>query len=399
MADPWLSLIGLGEDGLNGLCPASRAALDRAEIVFGGARHLALADVGARGQAWPLPFSVAPVLALRGHPVAVLASGDPFWHGVGGTLAPHLAPGEWRAFPAPSSFALAAARLGWRLEEVDCLGLHAAPFARLVPVLAPGVRVICLMRDGAAPAALAEWLVAQGFGASRMVVLEALGGPRERLHETRAEAFAAAPEALSVSAPVAVAIEGAGAAGLSRASGLPDALFATDGMITKRPVRAMTLSALAPRPGALLWDIGAGSGSISVEWCRAAPGARAIALEPDDGRRGFVAENAARFGLAHRIEIRPGRAPEALSALPAPDAVFFGGGVTAEGIAQVLARLHPGGRLLCNSVTLESEALLIESHLRFGGSLLKIELAEAAPFGRLHGWTRARPILQWSLER
>ena len=392
MADPWLSVIGLGEDGLTGLAASSRAALDAAEIVFGGPRHLALAQVGARGRAWPVPFSLDPVLACRGRPVAVLASGDPFWHGVGGSLAGQLDPGEWRAFPAPSTFSLAASRLGWRLEEVECLGLHAAPFERLVPMLARGQRLICLVRDGAAVPALAAWLVARGFGASRLWVLEALGGPRERIRAARAEGLAL-PD---IGAPVAVAIVVDGAAGMSRATGLPDDLFANDGMITKRPVRAMTLSALAPRPGELLWDIGAGSGSISVEWSRAAPGARAVALEPDPGRLDFVRRNAEGFGLAHRIEARAGRAPDDLAGLPDPDAVFLGGGTSAAVVAEILDRLRPGGRLVSNAVTVESEALFLDLHLRLGGSLLKIELAEAAPFGRLHGWTRARPITQWS---
>ncbi|MFC2969092.1 precorrin-6y C5,15-methyltransferase (decarboxylating) subunit CbiE [Acidimangrovimonas pyrenivorans] len=393
--DPWLSLIGLGEDGLNGLTGASRAALDAAEIVFGGPRHLALAETGPRGREWPVPFSIAPVLAERGRPVAVLASGDPFWHGAGGALAAALSPGEWRGFPAPSTFALAAARLGWRLEEVHCLGLHAAPFERLVPLLAPGVRAICLLRDGAAPAALAEWLSAHGFGPSRLTVLEALGGPRERRRDSRAEGFALD----EVAAPVAVAIAAAGAQGLPRAGGLSDALFHHRGQITKRPVRALTLSALAPRPGELLWDIGAGSGSISVEWALAAPGARAIALEPAEGRRALIAANAEAFGLSHRIGIVAGTAPEALAALARPDAVFLGGGASEPVLAALWDCLAPGTRLVANAVTLETEALLIQWHARLGGDLMRIAIAEAAPLGRMRGWAPARPVTQWSVTR
>lgn len=395
MSDPWLSIIGIGEDGLNGLTNASRAALDRAEVIFGGPRHLELAQAGARGRPWPVPFSVAPVLACRGQKVAVLASGDPFWHGAGGTLAAHLAPGEWQAYPAPSTFSLAAARLSWRLEETLCLGLHAAPFERLVPVLAPGVRVICLLRDGAAAGTLAEWLTARGFGPSSLTVLEALGGPRERLRDANAEGF----DLTDITAPVAVAIETAGAAGLPRASGLPDDLFTHDGQITKRPVRALTLSALAPRSGQLLWDIGAGSGSISVEWSLSAPGTRALAVEPRPDRAANIRANAAKFGLDHRIEMIEGPAPGALSGLPAPDAVFLGGGASDELLTTLWETLPQGTRLVANAVTLETEALLTRWQAAQGGNLLRVELAEAAPLGRMRGWDRARPVVQWSVTR
>ncbi|SDX45186.1 precorrin-6Y C5,15-methyltransferase (decarboxylating) [Celeribacter indicus] len=385
----------MGEDGLNGLGKASRAALDAAETVFGGPRHLALAQVDARGCAWPVPFSLAPVLALRGRPVAVLTSGDPFWFGAGGSLSAELSPEEWCAYPAPSTFALAAARLGWRLEETICLGLHAAPFDRLVPVLAEKIRMICLLRDGAAPQALAGWLDARGFGPSRLWILQALGGPRERIVETTAEAFGTTV----TEAPVAVAIEAAGAPGLPRTAGLPDALFASDGQITKSPVRALTLSALAPRPGELLWDIGAGSGSVSVEWALSARGCRALALEPQSARAANIAANAATFGLSHRIEIREGRAPEALSGLPAPDAVFVGGGASDPLLETLWDRLAPGTRLVVNAVTLETEALLLRRHAELGGRLLRLEISEAAPLGRMRGWSRARPITQWSVTR
>ena len=290
MANPWLTIIGLGADGHAGLSDASREALDTAEIVFGGPRHLDLVGAGARGREWPVPFNIDPVLAEKGRNVVVLASGDPFWFGAGGSLSAHLSPGEWMAHPAPSTFALAASRLGWRLEEVLCLGLHAAPFERLVPVLARGVRTICLVRDGAAVAALADWLVSQGFGPSQVTVLESLGGPSERIRHARADRF----DITDAAYPVAVAIAADGAAGLPRASGLPDELFASDGVMTKRPVRALTLSALAPRPGEVLWDLGAGSGSVAVEWCLAAPGARAEAVESRADRAANVRANAAK---------------------------------------------------------------------------------------------------------
>ena len=394
MADLWLTIIGIGEDGLAGLSEASRKALARAEVVFGGERHLKLADIGGRGRPWPVPFDVAPVLAGRGRPTVVLASGDPFWHGVGGSLAPHLADDEWIAHPAPSTFSLAAARLGWRLEDVICLGLHAAPLERLLPHLARGVRIICLVRDGKAVSELAGWLTARGFGASRLWILSALGGPRERVAEYRASDFAGEPAA----SPVAVALEAEGTAGLPRSSGLADDLFAHDGQITKRPIRALALSALAPRPGETLWDIGAGSGSISVEWALA--GGMAIAVEAREDRAANIRANAAAFGLSHRVSVIVGSAPVALSGLgkplAKPDAVFIGGGLDAAMFDALWPLLAHGTRIVAHAVTLETEALLSELHQRHGGELMRIELAHAAPLGRYRSWQAARPILQWS---
>lgn len=236
-AFPWLSVIGMGEDRLEALPPASRAALDEAEVVFGAPRHLALAglEASSRARLWPVPFSVEPVLALRGRKVVVLASGDPFWYGAGGSLCTHLTPGEWRAYPAPSTFSWVAARMGWRLEETPCLGLHAAPFERLVPSLYHGGQAICLLRDGKAPEELAHWLEQRGFGLSTLHVMEALGGAHERIRITRANSF----DLTDIQAPVAVALSMVGsgphAAGLPAGFGLPDDLFAHDGRLPKAP--------------------------------------------------------------------------------------------------------------------------------------------------------------------
>ena len=390
-----MTLIGLGEDGLAGLTDASRKALAEAEVIFGGPRHLALCDAGARGREWPLPFSVEPVLEHRGRAVVVLASGDPFWHGVGGSLAQVLAPSEWRCFPAPSCMTLAAARLGWRLEEVTTLGLHAAPFEVLVPHLAAGARLICTLRDGAAPAALADYLTAQGFGASRLTVMEALGGPREIARAADAATF----DLDGVAAPVVVAIAVSGGAGISHAPGRPEALFAHDSQITKSPMRALTLAALAPRAGELLWDVGGGSGSVSVEWCLAAPQAQSIAIEPRESRCDNIIENARRFGLAGRMRCVQGTAPEALADLPSPAAVFLGGGATEDVLQAIWHRITPGTRLVANAVALETQALLIRWHGMHGGQLLRIDLAQAAPLGTMQGWHPSRPQLQWSVTR
>lgn len=390
MTEGWLTFVGINEDGVAGLSEAAQAALSGAEVVFGAPRHLALARV--TGRSWPVPFDPLPVLALRGRRVVVLASGDPFWHGAGGSLMPHLAPDEWVSLPAPSTFQLVANRLGWRLEEVACLGLHAAPFERLLPHLHRGARIIALVRDGAAPAALADWLAARGHGDSVMHVLEAVGGPAERVRTAQARAF----DLHGTLAPVAVAFVASGA-GVPRSAGLPDDSFAHDGQITKAPVRAMTLAALAPRPGLHLWDIGAGSGSVSVEFCLA--GGRATAVEAKPSRAANIRANADRFGVAHRLAVVEGQAPSALAGLPLPDVVFIGGGCDAGLLDHLWEVLAPGTRVVVNAVTLETEALLVARHAAAGGTLMRVDVAMAGPLGGMRGWSPARPVVQWSVER
>lgn len=380
----WLSIIGIGEDGAEGLPKASRDALAAAGTVFGGPRHLAMIDHPDK-RPWPVPFSVDPVLALRGRRVAVLASGDPFWHGAGGTLAAHLDPGEWRAFPAASVFSLAAARMGWRIEDTLCLGLHAAPFARLRPHLAPGLHAIITLRDGAAVAELADWLTDTQ---AEITVLERLGGPQERVRRYPCDGIAA---------PVAVALRVMAADAVPCASGRPDDLFDHDGQITKRPVRALALSALAPRPGELLWDLGAGSGSIGIEWCLCHPRNRAFGVEANATRAARARTNAARLGVT--LDLREGPAQEVIAALPDPDAVFIGGGCDDALLCALWDRLPPGTRLVAHAVTLETEALLAQWHGARGGSLLRIELSEAAPLGRKRGWRASFPVVQWSVTR
>lgn len=396
MDKPWLTIIGIGEDGLSGLPDASRSALEQAEIVFGGPRHLSLAGAGAKGRPWPVPFDIAPVLECRGRPIAVLASGDPFHFGAGGSLAEHLEPGEWHALPAPGVFSLAAARLGWRLEQTACLGLHAAPFARLRPHLGAGCRIITTLRDSAALAALAEWLTALGAGAMRMAVLERLGGAQERVRQARADSFGLT----EIEAPVAVALCGADLPrgfGPANAPGRPNTEFTHDGQITKSPIRALTLAALAPRRGALLWDIGGGSGAVSVEWALA--GGHACCIEPRADRLANIRANIDAYGLSGLVEPILGSAPEALAGLAEPDAVFVGGGASRELFETLWPLLPTAARLVANAVTLETEALLTELHARHGGSLTRIEISEAAPLGRMRGWQSARPLVQWQVTR
>lgn len=392
MADPWLHIIGVNEDGLDGLSSLARAALDSAEVVFGAPRHLELARVGARGQAWPVPFSVDPVLARRGLRVAILASGDPFWFGAGASVAQHLTADEWLSYPAPSTFALAANLMGWRLENARCFGLHAAPYAQLAPHLTRGARLICLVRDGAAPAELAAWLVANGAGDARLHVLECLGGPRQRIRGATAKDFGLT----DIQAPVTVAIDVAQTTARTRCAGLPDDSFAHDGQITKQPVRALTLSALAPRPDELLWDIGAGSGSVSVEWCLA--GGRAISFEAKPARAANIKANINSFGLTQQMTLVETKvASSALPDAPIPDAVFIGGGANEALLRALWGQLPQGTRLVMNGVTLETEILLAQWHAAKGGHLLRIELAQAAPLGTMRGWAPLRPVVQWSV--
>ncbi|MDH2326060.1 SAM-dependent methyltransferase [Cereibacter sp. SYSU M97828] len=384
MADPWLSVIGLGEDALSGLPGASLQALSRAEAVFGAPRHLALAAVGDRGRPWPVPFDLAPLLALRGRPTAALVSGDPFWHGAGGTIAEVLPPGEWVAYPAPGTFSLAAARMGWRIEDTLCLGLHAAPFQRLRPHLRQGLRAVLLLRDASAVRDLAIWLDGAGWGGSALTVMERLGGPHERLQSARAEGFALA----EIAAPVAVALVAEGGDALPSVPGRDESLFLHDGQITKSPIRAMTLAALAPRCESMLWDLGAGSGSVSVEWALA--GGRAAAVEIREDRAENIRANALHFGVEDRVSVTVADSGDALGRLPAPDAIFVGGGFSAD----LFARL-PKSRLVVNAVTLETGALVERLHAAHGGTLLRIDIAKAEPLGRSRAWAPQRPLIQW----
>ena len=390
MSDPWVTIIGLGEDGAKGLSEASREAIAGADLVFGAPRHLEL--LGIEGRAWPVPFSIEPVLEARGKRVVVLASGDPFWHGAGGSLMQALKPQEWVSHPAPSTFQILANRLGWKMEECLALGLHAAPLTRLRTVLGRGRKVLCLLRDGAAVGELADLLLAEGFGESRLVVAESLGGPRERLVRVTVQEA----ETAVFSAPVAVAILARGL-GLPQASGLPDDLFQHDGQITKRGIRALTLSALAPRIGEVLWDLGCGSGSDSIECLLAAEGATAHAVEAHGERALRAKGNAEAFGLGHRWTLHEGKSLEKLNDLPRPDVVFVGGGADRDLLDALWQKLPEGARLVMNGVTLETEALLYAAQSEKGGSLMRIDLAEVGPLGSKRGWEAARPVVQWSV--
>lgn len=396
----WLSIVGIGEDGLPGLGEAAKAAIARAEVVFGGERHLALAAAAISGQPkpWLSPFSasVDAIVALRGHSVCVLASGDPFQHGVGGTLARRIDASEMTVFPHPSSFSLAAARLGWPLQDVLTLSLHGRPLDLIRPHLHPGARILALTSDEHGPAALAALLTDAGFGISIVTVLEALGGPQEVVRSHVAMHFALADiNPLNICAISVVALPGARILPLT--PGLDDALFEHDGQITKREVRALTLAALAPRHGETLWDIGAGSGSVAIEWLLAHPSLRAVAIEADAERAARIRRNAANFGVPH-LELVEGVAPDALSDFdPLPHAIFVGGGGTDPGVLDAaIAALRTGGRLVANAVTLELEAVLLSRHAALGGTLTRIAVSRADAVGSMTAWRPAMPITQWA---
>ncbi|OBZ95215.1 precorrin-6Y methyltransferase [Pararhizobium polonicum] len=396
---PWLTIIGLGEDGLAGLGDEAKRCIAGAAAVFGGTRHLALAAplIAGEQHSWLSPFerSVEAVIAFRGMPVVVLASGDPFFFGVGVTLARHIDRSQMRVLPAPSSFSLAASRLGWALQDTVTVSLHGRPLDLIRPYLQPGNRILALTSDEHGPAALAALLAENGFGQSRLIVLEALGGAQERITSQTASDFSLAGiNPLNVCAIDVVAAIDARVLPLGR--GLDDGLFEHDGQITKREVRALTLSALAPRRGELLWDIGAGSGSIGIEWMLCDPAMKAIAIEGSTERAERIKRNAARFGVPGLVVVQ-GAAPAALAGLPRPDAVFIGGGGSEEGVmATVIAALASSGRLVANAVTTQMEALLLEHHARLGGSLIRIDIARASPVGAMTGWRPAMPVTQWS---
>lgn len=398
----WLSIIGIGEDGLAGLSDAARSLIAQAALVVGGRRHLDLIAGAVKGETmpWPSPLDSAfpAILARRGSPVCVVATGDPFFYGVGSVLAGLVPPDEMLCLPGISAFSLAANRLGWALQDCAPVTLHGRALERVIPALQPNSRVLALSWDGTTPAKLAELLVRLGFGETRMTVCEAMGGPAERLRNITARDFGLdgiAP--LNLVALDIPAVPGARAIPLT--PGLPDDWFEHDGQLTKRDIRAVTLSALGPRRGELLWDVGAGSGSVGIEWMLADPANRAIAVERDEVRAGRIARNAASLGVPD-LKIVHGAAPAALTDLPAPDAVFIGGGSTGAGVIDAAwAALRAGGRLVVNGITIETQAELTRRFKTLGGDLTTIQISHADPVGGFHGMRPAMPVTQWSVTK
>jgi precorrin-6Y C5,15-methyltransferase (decarboxylating) len=392
----WLSVIGIGEDGLAGLNPAARTLVETAETLVGGARQLAMVPPGAGARLdWrrPLADTIADIAARRGSRVAVLASGDPLWYGVGAVLLRHFRRDEMTILPRPGAFSLAASRLGWPLAECTTLSLHARPLDTLRLHLAPGARLLALSEDGDTPRHVAKMLTASGWGPSRMTVFEHLGGAREATRSDTAQDWGERPGADLNTIAVECAVV-PGTRVLSRLAGLPDDAFEHDGQLTKREVRAVTLARLAPVPGETLWDIGAGCGSIAIEWLRACPQGGAVAVERDLGRAATIARNAAALGVPG-LRIVAAGAPQAIAGLPPPNAVFVGGGIGDPALLPALwAALRPGGRLVANVVSSEGERAVLDWQARHGGELYRLAISRCEPLGGHHAWRPLLPVTQ-----
>ena len=402
----WLTVVGLGADGPGGLPPASRAVIENAEVLVGGERHLGLVANGhCEKVAWgfPLDETMETIAANRGKRVVVLATGDPMAYGIGSTLARHFEPEDMAILPAPGAFSLAAARLAWPLGACVCLTLHGRPLDLLAYHAQPGAHLLILSHDGSTPAKVAARLTELGYDPSRMSVLENMGAADEARHDGIAVVW----PAIDIADLNTIAVEciaGPDAQIYPHTPGLPDDAFLHDGQITKRAVRAATLAALAPLPGQHLWDLGAGSGAIAIEWLRAAQnaqgrGASAAAVERDPARSARIAENASRLGTPF-LEIVTADIATALPDLAPPDAVFLGGGLSTEGLVETIWQaLKPGGRLVANAVTLEGEQVLAAAHSTFGGDLTRIAVSHAEPVGERTGWRPAMQVTQWAVAK
>jgi precorrin-6Y C5,15-methyltransferase (decarboxylating) len=397
MSDPWLHIVGIGEDGMDGLVPATRAVVEAAEIIIGGDRHHQLTDaINAERMAWPHPFDalVSTIEGLRGKRVVILATGDPLWFSVGARIGRAIDPSEIVYHPQLSAFQLAAARMGWSLPDVETLTVHGRPVEQMIAFIQPDARLLVLTTGAETPAQIATFLTARGFGGSKMTVLAAMGGKDEaRFDGTAAEWDHTVPAFNTLAVECIAAPD---AALLPRVPGLADDLFQSDGTMTKQEIRAATVAKLMPMRGALLWDIGTGCGSVAIEWMRAARYARAIGIEPRADRRAMAAANALALGVP-KLTLVEGTVPDALAGLDAPDAIFIGGGLSRATFDAAWAALRPLGRLVANAVTLESEAELIALHKAYGGDLVKLSVHRAEPVGRLTGWRPLMPVTQWSL--
>lgn len=397
MTDPWLHIVGISEDGLDGLLPSTRALVEAAEVIMGGDRHHLLADrVKAERIAWPSPFNamIETIMGLRGRRVVVLVTGDPLWFSVGARIGRSIPAAEIIFHPQLSAFQLAAARLGWSLPDVETLTVHGRPVEQMIAFIQPDAKLLILTTGADTPAQIAHFLTARGFGRSPMTVLAAMGGAQEQRFDGTAAEWSHQVPAFNTLAVECIAAPDA--ALLPRVPGLDDALFQSDGTMTKQEVRAVTLAKLMPMRGALLWDIGAGCGSVAIEWMRAARYGRAIGIEPRADRRAMAAANALALGTP-QLRLIDGEAPAALAGLEQPDAIFIGGGLTPAVFDAAWTALRPLGRLVANAVTLETEAELIALHKAHGGQLVKLQINRAGPVGGLTAWRPLMPVTQWSL--
>ena len=397
----WLNVIGIGEDGIEALPRALQALIERAELIVGGERHLAMAaQAHAEKKSWasPLSLTLDEIWSRRGKPVVVLATGDPMHFGIGVALAKRVPAEEMAVHPHISAFSLAAARMRWPLADTECLTIHGRPLDLLAGAVAPDRRLLLLSHDGTSPSEVARRLSELGYGASTLTVLEHMGGARERIYGGSAGAWSH-PRAADLNTLAIECRADADARALSLAPGLPDDAFRHDGQLTKREIRAATLSALRPLPGQLLWDVGAGCGSIAIEWLRTHRSLSAIAIEADAERQGLIEQNASALGTPH-LKLVKGEAPQAYGDLPEPDAIFIGGGLGDRGVAEgAWERLKQGGRLVANAVTAEGEAHLFALRSKLGGDMTRLSVARLAPVGELHGWKPLMPVTQYWVDK
>jgi precorrin-6B C5,15-methyltransferase / cobalt-precorrin-6B C5,C15-methyltransferase len=399
--EPWLSIIGIGEDGWDGLSPAAKQAVESAEFLYGGVRHLAhVKSDRAMQVAWPSPMAPAVHQILTDHrrrrKVVVLASGDPMLFGIGVTLTHDLDPGEFLVIPNVSAFSLACARLGWPISETVLISLVNRPIEQVHRYLHPGQRLILFSEDGNTPAAVAQLLTDAGYGSSQLTVFEYLGGSAEKRRDDRADAWSTEHCGdLNLISVVCVADPDTRA--LPIVPGLSDDFYVTDGQLTKREVRAATLARLAPLPGQQLWDVGAGTGTIGIEWMRSHPSCSCISFEERQDRAATILSNAKRLGVPG-LKVIMGTAPATFGDLNSPDAIFIGGGLSGDGLFQACwDKLSNGGRIVANAVTVESEIAVGAWQRRFGGELVRILVARAEPVGGVLGWRHLMPITQWSV--
>lgn len=398
MTQKWLSIIGIGEDGLQGLSAIARSLIAQAEVIIGGDRHLAMLpnDDAREKIPWASPFSasITEILRRRGQPICILASGDPMCYGVGVTLTRHIPIAEITLIPAPSAFSLACARLGWSLTEVDTLSLCGRPATLLHSYIYPRAKLLILSEGKETPKIVAEILKSWGYGDSKIIVLERMGSIHERIIESTATSWSET-DIVALNTIAVDCIADFGVISLPRIPGLPDNAYHHDGQLTKREVRAITLSTLAPMPGELLWDVGAGCGSISIEWMRSHPRCQAIAIEQNGSRLKYIADNSVALGTPN-LQIIAGKSPSALKDLPIPDAIFIGGGVTASGLFDICWQaLRPGGRFVANVVTIDGEQTLFQWYEKVGGSFTRLAIQKAEPIGKFLGWRAMAPVTQW----
>jgi precorrin-6B C5,15-methyltransferase / cobalt-precorrin-6B C5,C15-methyltransferase len=395
----WLSIVGIGEDGLTSLNPEARAAIDTATLLVGGERHLALLpNDGRERKTWtsPLMDLVHEIIARRGEKICILATGDPQHFGIGVTFAKRLPIDELAIFPSPSAFSLAAARLGWDLSRTECMTLHGRPLELLIPLLTNGTNILALSDSGDTPRHIATLLVEHGFGDSEMTILEHMGGPEETITEIDMLRIGSL-QFRDFNTVALKCVSGSDVQSMSRIPGLPDTAFAHDGQLTKQEIRSATLTALRPLPGDLLWDVGAGCGSIGIEWMRNHSSNQAIAVESHPERLNFIRENKLKLGVPG-LTIVSEKAPASLQHLPAPDAVFIGGGLSAEGLFETCwTALKPGGRLVANAVTVEGEGILFDQHALYGGSLTRIDISRAEKIGKFTSWKPFRQVTQYRM--